>query len=619
MKHRIRAAFLVGMAFTTSSALAAAPVDADSDGLVDINSLDDLNEMRNDLAGSTLRDSALGCPANGCFGYELTRDLDFDSDGDGDVDGADWGAGEAWVPVGTAAAPFAAQFLGNGHVIRNLRLGDIDGVVDYGLFGVTDGARIEYLRLELPLVMVDDEAVRPVIGVVAGTFRDSQAQSVYLNDAEVYGSTDNALGGLFGRAEHADLRDVTFSGRVGNGQNSTVAGAGGIAGKLISSRLHNARVRGSVTGARSGGLVETLRNSSISHSSSSAGVVGTTSAGGLVVTAVYDRSDDRVAADLTYYSMDSNYALSTVTASSNAAGGLVREVSTFDGATMWLRNSYARVTVTNQLTNTAWSNLIQRANGSVTVERSYWVRDPAGVALTQRYGNVDLPNHWLADLQCASNPVDTTCAFPNLYQNWPSNWDYGTATELPALKSTVFSPWLSADRPEGTGDHDSLAALYEKYPTQACLDPVSIAGKQRRSSYVFATGALGGNREKLAAFSAVEGLSCKNADQPDGACLDYRVSYLCRDNSTDAVAWGPWVDADDPTGTGDVELLTSNPACPNGPALGIKSLVPGVISAQGYPQKLRDFSVTRGLRCLNSDGACQDYEVRLECARLSDR
>ena len=84
----------------------AADLDADEDGLIDIDSLDKLNAMRWDLDGdgavtggnATSYEAAfpgaaagMGCPdgsdaddtPDACTGYELTTDLDFDTDGSG--------------------------------------------------------------------------------------------------------------------------------------------------------------------------------------------------------------------------------------------------------------------------------------------------------------------------------------------------------------------------------------------------------------------------------------------------------------------------------------------------------------------------------------------------------
>src|SRR5690606_11741133 len=75
-------------------------VDKDGDGLIEIATLEALNAMRFNLAGTSFKTSAtdagnaMGCPrvsVNGvmtarCTGYELTADLDFDTNADGKID-----------------------------------------------------------------------------------------------------------------------------------------------------------------------------------------------------------------------------------------------------------------------------------------------------------------------------------------------------------------------------------------------------------------------------------------------------------------------------------------------------------------------------------------------------
>ena len=112
--------------------------DSDGNGLIEIDSLLRLHNMRHNLAGTSYRTSATsfnhtqGCPLRGCNGYELTGDLDFDFDFDGStwsVDGDgnySLDAGDSrspyfvvtnggWQPIGTSAFnPFTAVFEGNG-------------------------------------------------------------------------------------------------------------------------------------------------------------------------------------------------------------------------------------------------------------------------------------------------------------------------------------------------------------------------------------------------------------------------------------------------------------------------------------------------------------------------
>ena len=125
-------------------------VDCDGDGLIEINSLTKLHNMRFDLAGSSYKTSdsdagaTTGCPNSGCFGYELTTNLDFDTNGNGytwsgnssngytldvgdnndvyfPIDSAnDNSAG--WMPIGDDANPFTGTFNGNGYTISNLAI-----------------------------------------------------------------------------------------------------------------------------------------------------------------------------------------------------------------------------------------------------------------------------------------------------------------------------------------------------------------------------------------------------------------------------------------------------------------------------------------------------------------
>lgn len=97
--------------------------DLDDDGLIEINDLADLDEIRNSLDGTSLYGKSEGCPETGCNGFELTTDLDFDTNGDGVIDSQDtyWNDGQGWLPIATGYNKyFSANFNGNGYAIKNL-------------------------------------------------------------------------------------------------------------------------------------------------------------------------------------------------------------------------------------------------------------------------------------------------------------------------------------------------------------------------------------------------------------------------------------------------------------------------------------------------------------------
>ena len=125
---------------------AAQTIDDDDNGFIDVRSVVQLYAIRWHLNGDGAVDNSanaasysnafptpatgMGCPAAGCMGYELRRNLDFDTDGDGDVDSSD---PDSYANFGTIGGTFTATFRGNGRTISNLRiantsrLGDVRG------------------------------------------------------------------------------------------------------------------------------------------------------------------------------------------------------------------------------------------------------------------------------------------------------------------------------------------------------------------------------------------------------------------------------------------------------------------------------------------------------------
>ena len=146
--------------------------DLDDDGLIEINDLADLNELRNDKTGKTLYGSNAGCPEGGCRGVELTADLDFDTNQDGAMDAADtyWNDGKGWEPINY----FSGVFEGNGYVIRNLYIDRLDG--EYaGLFGYTNGATIRRTGIAGKLSFVRG----PFAGMLAARVEHTNLEAVF--------------------------------------------------------------------------------------------------------------------------------------------------------------------------------------------------------------------------------------------------------------------------------------------------------------------------------------------------------------------------------------------------------------------------------------------------------
>ena len=135
--------------------------DTDGNGLIEINSLEQLNAVRWDLTGAgapaanaaryaeafPARSHSHGCPDTDdadndpgpCLGYELTRDLDFDDGVPGDrTDDSYYNRGAGFAPIivnpkNTAEAGYSGVFEGNDHAIANLYI-NLTGLY-VGLFG----------------------------------------------------------------------------------------------------------------------------------------------------------------------------------------------------------------------------------------------------------------------------------------------------------------------------------------------------------------------------------------------------------------------------------------------------------------------------------------------------
>ena len=147
----------LGLARQSAPLPDAVDYDTDGDNLLEVATLTHLDALRYDLDGNGVSartpaaaraylaafpgiSAGMGC-AGICRGYELAADadLDFDSDGDGAADG-DYAN---WNPIGSASAPYAGVFRGNGRPIANLAITgtaeEPTEATEAGLFGAVSG------------------------------------------------------------------------------------------------------------------------------------------------------------------------------------------------------------------------------------------------------------------------------------------------------------------------------------------------------------------------------------------------------------------------------------------------------------------------------------------------
>ena len=219
--------------------------DVDNDGLIEVSTLAQLNAIRWDLDGdgSPASNSAdysgasgafasastdMGCPRDGCEGYELTQDLDFDTDGDGsthdsgtsDSDDTYHNSGSGWDPIGANAAPgdtthFNAVFDGNGYAIYNLYINRNRNWS--ALFAALRGdAVVRSLGLPNVHVRAGQGSVAPLAGESIGRVEAVWASGSVAGNANV--------GGLLGQNQAGGVVVASYS------KAATQCGTGGASG-----------------------------------------------------------------------------------------------------------------------------------------------------------------------------------------------------------------------------------------------------------------------------------------------------------------------------------------------------------------------------------------------------
>ena len=235
-------------------------IDDDNDGLIEISTAQQLNNMRWVTDGSGYREnvtddiSQIGCPENGCRGYELVTDISL----------ADF-EGRGWEPVGNTLNPFAAVFEGNGFTIRNLFVHNPQE--DFiALFGVaSEGAWLRNIHIENSRLTGRHHA-----GGLIG-----YANRVVVTNVSLTGNiigTGERIGGLIGMGVASRIEKSWTEVNVTSAGNS----AGGMVGMGISIRIEDSYTISNVNGSGDyiGGLIGHGRETTITNSFAVANVNG---------------------------------------------------------------------------------------------------------------------------------------------------------------------------------------------------------------------------------------------------------------------------------------------------------------------------------------------------------
>ena len=387
-------------------------VDVDNDGLIEIATDIELHNVRYNLAGTSYKtsDSDSGSKAGAptieppacddeddetnrtLCGYELTADIDLS-----DIDGSGTDSRfRNWLPIGGASDSnqFSAIFEGNGNAITGI---DSRGsYVAFGFFGVVASeGTVRNLHIAGRIRSTLAEPLLSGIGGLAGfNFGSIEGCSttVTLTGDDSSGADNDNIGGLVGLSTGSIInswsRSTIISG-MGTSTDDSIGGlVGGLSGGTLRNSWSNAEVTGSSTSLFVGGLVG-------------------------LIDALEGKGGD----------ISDSYAIGRVTGGGKAEsiGGLVGSVPSGSSVS----DSYATGGVTGGLGEDKIGGLIGSADGTVT--NSFY----SGTVTTEG-----------SETATAADTMQTEAALKTgasgIYDDWNSNsWDFGTASQFPALRSFV--------------------------------------------------------------------------------------------------------------------------------------------------------------------------------------
>lgn len=347
--------------------LAITDVDVDDDGLIEIATLEQLDWMRNDLAGTSLKDkesrvNAAGCRIGGCNGYELVADLNFDTNGDGVMDSRDAyfdydkdGTNAGWLPI---RGEFTANFNGNGRRISNLYINRPTSTsVGIGLIGnaVSLPGRsqsIANIILDGALASVSGNGSAGGLNGAAGLVGVVYAQGVTTianNQVRLPVTTSTSYAAaLLGIATITQGQLVLNGNQVQATVSAQGYGAGALAGRLF------ANTPGTTPSAT---VTNNTSSGAVSSKDVAGGLIGTI--GGLSLT------------------LDNSSSTANVTTDQLHAGGLIGSISDFGAISISRSNASGAVTSVNGYTGGLVGVIYSQGslNNTTTIDKS-WSTSP---------------------------------------------------------------------------------------------------------------------------------------------------------------------------------------------------------------------------------------------------
>ncbi len=251
-------------------------IDDDGDGLIEIGSSAELDEVRYQLDGSGVRRGTndnldtTGCGSElsaTCLGYELVANISLSDHIDSYYGTAGWqplGQDNNTDQLGCQGEPFSAIFDGNGREIEGLRISRPEQEC-VGLFGAISHSTIRNLHLS-----VSEISGRGLTGALAGYMRSNALVIASSAVSNSVATTHGIVGGLIGQSASLTnkiISSYTIADSI-RGSSSGRSGAGGLVGLLSSGSIVSSyAIMGDIYATYSiGGLTYNSQSGSISHS-----------------------------------------------------------------------------------------------------------------------------------------------------------------------------------------------------------------------------------------------------------------------------------------------------------------------------------------------------------------
>ena len=435
--------------------------DIDGDGLIEIATAAQLDQIRYNLLGSSLNTSdgvagdASGCGGqpdiSECNGYELTQNISLDGYNS-----------DNWIPIGicrgvrtcnSESSFFDAIFDGNGWTISNLTITNPAALYNNatGLFGAISPDSI--LR-NIHIRSANISGGGTNVGLLAGS-----AAGAKISNSSVEGEVTargGQVGGLVGIGDRATITlsyakfssvrgDVNVGGLVGFGEDATITSSyatggsvsgrgevGGLFGRGDSAEIMSSYAEvGAVSGSfnYAGGMIGLGQGVTITSSYAKVGAVsGSRNLGGLV------GGGQSATITSSYAEVGSINGSSTT---SGGIGGLVGTTTTAEGSVTIISSYAATGTLSNASSENTLGGLLGFGTLNAASSNSYWNSDTSGVTRTIGSTTGNIEGRTTAQLQI---PTD----FIGIYATWATNmcddgsraWNLGLNDQYPALNCT---------------------------------------------------------------------------------------------------------------------------------------------------------------------------------------